>query len=323
MNLLGPLKWIYSSAGALRRRAYRAGLLPTHGVAAPVISVGSLAPGGSGKTPVTRFLARELTARTLPVAVVASAYGGARRGTVARLDLSSGGPGQLARAVRDHGDEAALLASWLPDALVVCGRDRVGAARRAVELGARVVVVDDGFQHRRLERDLDLLLVDDPGETSGPRFLREPASAGRLAQLTWCHRRDGRPPTETGAHIASRYLPRALLAWDGGHVGAPGDLAGQRVYILAGVARPAAFETLARDLGARVVGSCFAGDHRMLKRHHLDRARRARPDIILCTEKDATRMAGSPMARELVSLACDVLLTRGARHLQRALDQLF
>ena len=317
---LTPLGWLYSGAGALRRQAYGAGLIATHGVPVPVISVGSLAPGGSGKTPVTRLLATILAARGLEVGVVTSAYRGASRGTVGRVDLTAG-TGSVPGAVRAFGDEAALLAGWLPRAVVVCGRDRVGAARRAVELGAQVVLVDDGFQHQRLERDLDLLMVDAPGELRG--MLREPAATARLADLRWCHHRDGRRPVVSDAQVESRYLPRALLGWDGGEVGSPGDLDGRRVFVLAGVARPAAFETLARDLGARVVGHCLLGDHHCFSRRHLRRAARTRPDLILCTEKDAVRMAGDPLARDLVALVCGVEFTAGERRLERRLDQLF
>ncbi len=314
-----PLGWIYSGAGALRRQAYSAGLLSIHRVNVPVLSVGSLAPGGSGKTPVTCLLASTLRARGLTVGVVASGYRGEHRGDVGQVDLSDG----LLPAVRAFGDEAALLARWLPGVPVICGRDRVAAARHAVELGAQAVVVDDGFQHRRLERDLDVLMVDAPGAPDRSLLQREPSSAAGLADLQWCHGRDGQIPRSPGAQVLSRNVPKALLAWDGREVGVAGDLADQRVFLMAGVARPRAFEALALSLGARVAGRAFVGDHRRLGPRHLRRAIRARPDLILCTEKDAVRMAGAPLARELVALACDVELTGGRRCLQQALDQLF
>ena len=323
MKTRAPMGWLYASAGALRRRAHDLGLLPTHRVSVPVISVGALAPGGSGKTPVTRLLAELLEARGLRVGVITSGYRGARRGAVCRVDLSAG----AALAARDHGDEAALLARWLPRAVVVCGRDRVAAARRAVDQGAQVLVVDDGFQHRRLERDLDLLMVDEPRGW----LLREPASAERFAHLIWCHRRDGgdgnadrgaRSAEELETKVWSRNVPRSLLNMDGGEVGRSSDLRGKRVFLLAGVARPDAFEALVRHLGARVVGRIFVGDHRALRPRHLRRASRARPDLLLCTEKDAVKLAGPHVGPDLLALACDVELTSGRELLDQALEKI-
>lgn len=324
MKALAPLSWIYSGAGALRRQAYDLGLLATHKVEVPVISVGSLSPGGSGKTPATRLLATRLLARGLRVGVVTSGYGGELRGTVSRVKVPIGVHHLGLREVSAFGDETSMLANWLQEAVVVCGRDRVKAARRAVSHGAQVIVVDDGFQHRRLERDLDLLMVDAQDDQRRSALQREPPAAARLAHLQWCHRRDGRAPAAAEAHdVASRNVARALLDRDGCEVGSAADLAGQRVFLLAGVARPHAFETLVGDLGARIVGRCFVGDHRPLRSRHLRRAARCRPDLLLCTEKDAVRMSGSDLALDLVALTCDVLLTAGQRRLDLALDQLF
>jgi tetraacyldisaccharide-1-P 4'-kinase len=104
-------------------------------------------------------------------------------------------------------------------------------------------------------------------------------------------------------------------------VGAPAQLAGLRVWLMAGIARPRAFEELVRRLGARVVGTTFVRDHVPFGRRHFRRAARARPDLLLCTEKDLVRMTGSGYAGELVALACTVQLTRGESHLARALEQ--
>ncbi len=307
---------LLASAGALRRRAHDLGLLASHGVSVPVVSVGALSLGGSGKTPVTRLMAETLEARGLRVGVITSAYGGARKGEVCRVNLQRSA---LAQAAHEHGDEAALLAAWLPGCVVTCGRDRVAAARRAVDEGAGVLVVDDGFQHRRLRRDLDVVMVDEPRGW----LLREPASTERLAHLLWCHRRDGGDPPGRQGRVESRNAPRALRSVDGVSVGQPAELRGQRVYLLAGVARPHAFEALARRLGARVVGRKFVGDHRALRPRHLRQAARTRPDLVLCTEKDAVKLSSSAVSPDLVALACDVELTAGQDLLHQAIEKLF
>lgn len=311
--------WLLRGAGALRRKAYSAGLLRTMELSVPVISVGALTLGGSGKTPVTRLLARTLTDRGLTVGVVNSAYGGALRSSVHPVDL---GCQSLASAVRASGDEAVMLARWLPDALVVCGRDRLGAARRAVDLGAQVVLLDDGFQHRRVARQLDILMVDDAADVS--LLMREPASAARHAQLRWRHQRDGRTrdPGSGAIEIESRNVAVSLLGPRGEQTADAATLAGQRVYVLAGIARPAAFARLVKDLGANVVGQQFVGDHSPLRPRHLRRAARLRPDLLLCTEKDLVRMSGDAVVRELWGLTCEVRLARGQQLLDCALKQI-
>lgn len=141
-----------------RNAAYDVGLLPIRGVPVPVISIGNLTLGGTGKTPLVAWAARTLDAAGLAPAIVSRGYGAA--------------PGE-------RSDEAAELGLLLPHVPHVADRDRVAAARAAVAAGAKSVVLDDGFQHRRLARDLDIVAVDatDPFGCSRlfPRgLLREP-----------------------------------------------------------------------------------------------------------------------------------------------------
>jgi tetraacyldisaccharide 4'-kinase len=311
-----PLSMAYGSAALLRRLAYRAGLLRSVRVAAPVVSVGSLAVGGSGKTPVTRHLAEELLAAGLRVGVVHDAYGGSLRGE-ARLDPTLR---WSAGAARCYGDEALMLAGWLERAIVTCGRDKLAAARLAVEHGAQVVIVDDGFQHLRLHRDLDVVLDDGPmlPLPAGPG--RELGLARRSADLLWRHARDGAGPAGP-ADVVSRSRPSHLLGVDGRDLGPAAQLAGRRVFLLAGIARPSAFARLVAGLGALVVGRAFVRDHRAISERRLRRAARARPDLVLCTEKDAVRLAGEAWAADVVALCCRVELVGGAERLHRALDR--
>ena len=154
--LLRPLAPIYGGVVALRGRLYDSGRLAQTALSVPVVSVGNLVVGGAGKTPVVALLAGWLRDRGLRVAILSRGYGRRRKGRVVVQDFE-----RLRASVEQGGDEPVLLARELPGVAVVVDADRVAAGRMAVaELGANVLLLDDGFQHRRLGRDLDLLVLD-------------------------------------------------------------------------------------------------------------------------------------------------------------------
>src|SRR6185436_17890577 len=172
--LLAPFGALYGAAASARVRAYRRGWLARARLAGPVISVGNLSVGGSGKTPVVARVAEILRDDGLKVAVLSRGYRGAFRGDAL---LVSDGRTPLADA-RGAGDEPVMLAQGLPGVVVAVGarRDVVGRFVEA-RFGACVHVLDDGFQHLRLARDLDLLCVD------AARADDRPLPAGRLREF--------------------------------------------------------------------------------------------------------------------------------------------
>ena len=179
--LLTPPALLYRAAVALRNRRYdRPGQAVHPGI--PVISVGNLTVGGTGKTPLTAWIAERLLEEGRRPAIVSRGYGGTSgRGPC----IVSRGTGPLVSA-EVAGDEPVLLARRLPGVLVVVGSDRVGGASAARAAGADVLVLDDGFQHRRLARDLDLVLLDARDPFGGNRLLpsgplREPIQSLRRA----------------------------------------------------------------------------------------------------------------------------------------------
>jgi len=129
---LRALSGLYGAVTAARRSAYRTGLLPQTRVGAPVISIGNLAVGGSGKTPFSSWLVSELRTRGQTPALLHGGYAS---------------------------DEPALHRQWTPDIAVFAAKDRVTSARSAIAGGATIIVLDDGLQHSRLYRDLDLVLI--------------------------------------------------------------------------------------------------------------------------------------------------------------------
>jgi len=147
---LRPMSALYAGAQGLRSAAYRSGLLKPTRVGRPVVVVGNLTVGGTGKTPLVAWLVEALAARGIRAGIVSRGYG--RSGDAVRsVDPRD--------SWRDVGDEPLLLARRTR-APVVVGRDRVAAARRLIELGVDAIVADDGLQHLRLARDFELVVVD-------------------------------------------------------------------------------------------------------------------------------------------------------------------
>jgi len=251
-----PYGWIV----AARNIAYDRGLLAVRGGGVPVISIGNLTLGGTGKTPLVAWAARTLAAAGRRPAIVSRGYGAK--------------PGEVS-------DEAAELALVVPGVPHVADRDRVAGARAAVTRGADVIVLDDGFQHRRLARDLDIVAIDatDPfgGERLFPRgLLREPPASLRRADAVVLTRAAA---VDAESRAAIR---RAVIAARGGdssmlwaeashrpvalrdHAGGLHDLdrlRGCRVAAFAGIGNPAAFRATLTGLGADIAAYTPFADH--------------------------------------------------------------
>lgn len=173
MKMLLPFAWLYSALILLRNKAFDWGVLKTSDVGVPVISVGNLTVGGTGKTPFVEYLVKQLLAEERRVAVVSRGYKRKSSGVV----VVSDGEKILATA-EQGGDEPVQIAGKFPEAIVVVGEKRVKAAQRAVELGAKVIVADDCFQHRYLHRDLNVVVVDSTSDITRDAVL----PAGRLRE---------------------------------------------------------------------------------------------------------------------------------------------
>ncbi len=306
--LLLPLSPLYGEAMRLRAAAYAAGIFRRHHPGCPVVSVGNLTFGGTGKTPTVMALVRDLVRRGRRPAVLTRGYGRAGKDPLVLV-----GPGRVAGA-REAGDEPVEMARRLPGVPVVVDADRVRGARLALGHGADVLLLDDGFQHLRMERDLDLLVVDSGDPWGGgylpPRGrLREPLPAlarasavlvtklgrdtGALAAVReTVHRHAPGLPV-----LGARLVPTRLETPEGSLD--PALLAGRRVLAFAGLGRPEGFRELLEGLGARVVATRWFPDHHPWSRDELGEilreARRleAHP---LTTAKDAARIpTGSPV----------------------------
>ncbi|MEX2207549.1 MAG: tetraacyldisaccharide 4'-kinase [Myxococcota bacterium] len=288
----------YAAGAWLHRRMYEAGLRARVRLDARVVSIGNLAVGGSAKTPVAAFLARSLHARGVRVALLSRGVGGTRtRETCVVADGE-----RILLAADEAGDEPVLLAASAPGVPVLAGVQRVALGRRAItEFGARVLLLDDGFQHHRLARDLDLVCLDARlGLGNGhvlPRGpLREPVSAlSRAHALVFTRATPGDAPPP-GASRLPAAVPQlrvgvrklGLRPLAGGERAALATLRGARVGLLAAIARPDRLERELGELGAVVVEQRVFRDHHRYRRDDLAGLD---PDLRwVTTAKDAVKL---------------------------------
>jgi tetraacyldisaccharide 4'-kinase len=296
-RLLGSL---FGGAASLRVAAYRHGLLPRARLAGPVVSVGNLGVGGSGKTPVVQRVAEILRDAGEPVSILSRGYGGRFSGEAL---VVSDGQRVLAGAA-EAGDEPVMLARALPGVVVAIGRRR-DAVGRAVEarFGRRVHVLDDGFQHLRLERDLDLVCLDVKDLQDRPlpagRLRERPSAVGRadlvlLTRLEAASEEELRALEQHLGHARSFRVSRRVCGWRS--LGGAETVPPARAFLLAAIARPERFERDVALSGAALVGRSFFRDHHRFGRADLDgvseRALAAGADAIVTTAKDAVRLDG-------------------------------
>ena len=303
-----PAAGAYGLLAGVRNRLFDEGVLPSRRAQCRVVSVGNLTVGGTGKTPMVVWLAEFLRGEGWRVAVASRGYGGT---CGRRLCVVSDGSRMVAD-VRLSGDEPQLLARRLPHVPVLCSAHRSRAVAAAVEkFGTQAAILDDGFQHRRLARDLDLVLLDARTPFGNgwlfPRgSLREPPSALRRAHALVLSRFDGSPPAEANreklakrwpekAILTGAYRPVRLFEAATGREIPLSSLAGVRAAAFAGIAKPEAFFRTIEDLGVRLVYSCALPDHHPLSPTLLsslvETAAAQAPELWLTTEKDWVRLA--------------------------------
>lgn len=325
---LSALSVVYRGLLALRQTLYAGGLLKSRRLPCPVISVGNLTLGGTGKTPAAELAVKTLLQGGIVAGVVSRGYGRRTRGALVVADRH-GIKADSAAA----GDEPFLLARRLPGTPVVVGENRYEAGRVCLErFGVGALVLDDAFQHRTLEKDLEIVLVSSIAPWGNGRLfpsgpLREPVSALTRAHLVVITG----PPDEasvrtiadtvkaqnpTGRVVTARYEP--VECWEVGGRAAPGvaGLSGLRLYAFAGIARPGNFKRTLAELGVSVVGFTQFPDHHWYLANELEalasEARARGAQALITTEKDAVRCFGLTLPSLPVwALAVRLALTDG------------
>jgi tetraacyldisaccharide 4'-kinase len=299
---LSVLSGLYGRAARFRRTWYGRHPDRVHRLRHPVVSVGNLVVGGSGKTPIVSALASLLIDAGERPAILSRGYG--RRRSSATVVVVSDGRSVLTPAELS-GDEPQMLARAHPGVPVLVSSERYLAGQKAEDFGCSVYLLDDGFQHLQLERDVNLLVVarSDLDERVLPLGrLREPLDAAAAADALFIEGSD-----EDAAAISARLGVGATFRVER-HYDAPryvqpfGEVVppsiGRRVVAVAGIARPERFFAVLRANGWDVAANLAFRDHHWFSASDLDSIRRsaidAKADLVMTTEKDAVRLTLQP-----------------------------
>jgi len=281
-RLLAP---VYAAVVALRRALYRRGWRRRHAVPVPVVVVGNITAGGTGKTPLTIALVEKLREAGWNPGVASRGYGREQPGTPRWIE--PGTPVELA------GDEPTLIA-WKTGARVRVDADRVAAAKALVETGCDIVVCDDGLQHYRLARDVEIEVVDGKRRYGNGRMipagpLREPAARARECDFRVVNAGEASADAGPMAPGFGEWQMRLRLdeaqPLGGGRARPLAGFAGQRVHAVAGIAHPERFFDMLRARGIGVVPHAFA-DH---QRYAVSDFEFGSQLPVLMTEKDAVK----------------------------------
>ena len=324
---LRPLATLYGVVMKTRRALYCAGRLHVHELGVPVISVGNLTTGGTGKTPLVEWIANELAQTGRRVCILARGYG--RRSSGARVIVSDGN--EILSDANRAGDEPLLLAERLKGlAAVICDADRVSAAHWAVEnLKSEVFVLDDGFQHLRVARDLNILTVDatNPwgnGKLLPAGILRESPSELKRADCVVITRADDLNTTAALQHeieaqsngcpvFCSRMslsglrpiqgeLDRSLITAE--------KIKGSFVAAFCGIGNPESFFSLLQRGGYQLRHTQVFRDHHSYTQNDIDRFLRESitrgAKAILTTAKDEVKLRS--LKFELPCYAADIAI---------------
>ncbi len=322
---LTVLSWPYAAAVRVRNHLYTSGRLKAYRAGVPVICVGNLTTGGTGKTPLVVWLYRYLREEQVRCAILTRGY------KVQAGELS---------------DEPALLATQCPDTAVIVNPDRVAGAAEAVrQHNAQVLVMDDGFQHRRLSRDLDIVAIDATqpfgyGRLLPAGLLREPItglSRAHAVVLTRCDQvsqnalkrieDDVRRINPDLVVARSSHVPTGIRTAAGTGI-AVEQLRGQRVFAFCGIGNPQSFFHTIERAGGVLVGSTVYDDHYRYIVGDLERicgeATGQKASLVLTTQKDWTKISRWAVPHEDPPLACltvELQITTGTDRLTALIDR--
>jgi len=300
------LSILFGAAVGVRNALYSRGALPSRRLEQPVVSIGNLSVGGSGKTPFVLLLGDLLKQRGIAFDVLSRGYGRQTHGVAV---VHPGG------VPRDFGDESLLIARKLQVPMII-GEDRVAAGRLAEELfPSRLHLLDDGFQHRALARDFDIVLVtpEDAHDRLLPAGrLREPLSALARADAV----------VLTSSAPADAFPLEGKLVWRAHRTIAPGDLPAHPLAFCA-IARPQHFFVQLRNAGIDLAGEASFRDHHQYTekdvRELMAAAVRSEADGFVTTEKDAINLGGYFSALKPLAV---VPVKMDLADAQRALDDM-
>lgn len=311
--LLGIASVVYSLAIYLRNFLYSARYLKAHSTDAVVISVGNITTGGTGKTPLVIWLCKRIISDS-------------------RFQISNSQCAILTRGYKSREqetkyitDEPVIFAESCPEVNVIVNPDRVaGAEEAAIKFGTKVLIMDDGFQHRRLARDLDIVAIDATlpfgyGRILPAGLLREPVSSLKRAGAVVITRCDQIAENELGeleeklrlinsdmVIARSIHVPAYVKSIDNNKISLE-ELKGKKIFSFCGIGNPSSFLSTVKTTGAELTGSKIFNDH-----HHyteaciadiFEQAKRLKVDLILTTQKDQNKITRPAFSKTEIPLA--------------------
>jgi tetraacyldisaccharide 4'-kinase len=323
-SLLWPLSFPYGAIAHLRARLYRQGVFKQRRLDARVISVGNLTVGGTGKTPMVMWIADRLLNEGKSVGILTRGYGGERVASVS----NAGERDNAATEIRS--DEVRMLKDRLGGSVSLgVGADRFEQGQRLAKVGVKWFVLDDGFQHLRLARDVDIVLIDatDPfggGHSLPAGRLREPRTALRRADVIVITRSNHAPAVEAAIRrdsdapifYARTEFDSIRGVWS---ERLNEDSARQRkLFAFCGIGNPSQFIADLRDWGFQVAGHQFFPDHHRYSQRDADEieqaARAAGASSVICTEKDLSKLS------KIHWRTCDLFVCRISLRIEREDD---
>ncbi len=304
--VLGAASAGYSIAVQFRNFLYSAGLLKAHRTEAAVISIGNITTGGTGKTPLVVWLCKQIISDS-QCAILTRGYKSRTQETEYLTD------------------EPAIFAESCPEVKVIVNPDRVaGAEEAAIKFGTKVLILDDGFQHRRLARDLDIVAIDATlpfgyGRILPAGLLREPVSSLKRAGAVVITRCDQIAENELRGLekklqlinpdmviARSIHAPAEVKSIDNKEISLEG-LKGKKIFAFCGIGNPGSFLSTIKTAGAGLAGSKIFNDH-----HHytedcitdiFEQAERLKADLILTTQKDQNKIPRPALTKKEIPLA--------------------
>lgn len=285
----------------LRNALYDKGLLKGKKCNAFVISIGSVVAGGTGKTPLTEFFAKQFQ-KSVKVAILSRGYRSlAEKRNVPTV--ASLGQGPITSA-KECGDEPYLLAKNVPGALVICGKNRFLSAQKAIELGAEVLILDDGMQHRSLERDIEIVTkTDEEPRHFLPRgFLRDDPKRIKQADFVF----------------SKQSLSYQIISSK--------PIEGEKVALFCGIAKPKQFVESIEGLKATIVSTCFLSDHETMSEKDLQKLAEEAFSLgarfLVCTEKDYVKLdLKNKLALEIVWVRKEIVHIKDREVLEKLMQR--
>lgn len=334
-HILSDLSCIYFIAVMLRQALYRLQLLKVNKLPCVVISVGNITAGGTGKTPAVIMLAAMLKESGKRVAILTRGYG--RKGGVSGDAVVSDDRG-IILDWKESGDEPYQMAKELAGVPVIISRKRSDGGRLAVEkYKTQVIIMDDGFQHRNLERDLDIVLIDGLSPFGNRKLLpagllREPLSGLKRADMFFISRADQSAPEKkkeiyeeikkvSGEKpvIECIHKPYCLVNIFDGRKESADFIKGREVSIFSGIGNSKAFELSVASLGAKIKRTFVFPDHHIYSREEIKEITNS-GEAVVTTEKDGVRLEKTA-CKNVWALKVKMIIIAGAEELKKKLEK--